>query len=46
MIMGNRERAEAIPFGPYLSLGALIWIVIGGDLWSIYLSIAFPAAAL
>ena len=46
MIMGNRERAEAIPFGPYLSLGALIWIVIGRDLWSIYLSIAFPVVAL
>ncbi|MAW39978.1 MAG: prepilin peptidase [Kiritimatiellaceae bacterium] len=46
MLMGKRERAEAIPFGPYLSLGALVWIVWGLDLWAFYLSIAFPEAAL
>jgi prepilin signal peptidase PulO-like enzyme (type II secretory pathway) len=44
--MGTRERAEVIPFGPYLSLGAFVWMVAGLDLWTLYLSIAFPEVAL
>lgn len=46
MLMGTRERAEVIPFGPYLSLGAFVWMVAGLDLWTLYLSIAFPEVAL
>lgn len=37
LIGGRREWSSKIPFGPYLALGALLWIFIGPELVAWYL---------
>ncbi len=39
MILGKREWSGKIPFGPYLALGALIWIFFGDDLLGWYVGL-------
>jgi leader peptidase (prepilin peptidase)/N-methyltransferase len=39
---GKREYSAKIPFGPYLALGALIWIFTGPELVKWYLSTLAP----
>ncbi len=40
---GKKDMQSRIPYGPYLALGALIWILWGSSLWDAYLNI-FPRA--
>jgi leader peptidase (prepilin peptidase)/N-methyltransferase len=39
--IGRRELSTKIPFGPYLSAGALLWLFSGRELVAWYLSWAF-----
>ena len=43
LLLGRREASGRIPFGPYLTLGALAWIFIGPALIHWYLGILAPA---
>jgi leader peptidase (prepilin peptidase)/N-methyltransferase len=36
---GRREASGRIPFGPYLALGALLWLAVGEDVWTAYWSL-------
>ncbi|MHA3771698.1 prepilin peptidase [Verrucomicrobiota bacterium sgz303538] len=40
--VGRREWSAKIPFGPYLALGALIWMFTGPQLVNWYLRLAAP----
>lgn len=40
--LGRREWSAKIPFGPYLSLGALLWTFIGPQLVSWYWNLTHP----
>ncbi len=42
MILGKREWSGKIPFGPYLALGALIWMFFGDDLLGWYVGLLSP----
>jgi leader peptidase (prepilin peptidase)/N-methyltransferase len=34
--LGKRERSSKIPFGPYLAVGAVIWLFWGNTLGPLY----------
>ncbi len=34
--LGKRERSSKIPFGPYLAVGAVIWLFWGNSIVSLY----------
>jgi leader peptidase (prepilin peptidase)/N-methyltransferase len=36
--LGNKEWQSKIPFGPYISLAAILWILGGYKLWALYLN--------
>ncbi len=38
VIIGKKEMQGRIPFGPYLSLGAMLWVFWGDTWWQAYLS--------
>jgi leader peptidase (prepilin peptidase)/N-methyltransferase len=40
----RREMQGRIPFGPYLSLAALVWILWGPNLWQWYVRLMTPGA--
>lgn len=40
--LGKREWSAKIPFGPYLALGALVWIFAGPEIIAWYLRFAMP----
>jgi leader peptidase (prepilin peptidase)/N-methyltransferase len=40
ILLGRREWAGRIPFGPYLAGGAVIWLLIGPELLTWYLHLA------
>ena len=40
--IGRREWSAKIPFGPYLSLGALLWVFFGPQLLYAYLAWSNP----
>ena len=42
--VGRREWSTKIPFGPYLALGALLWLFAGPELVRWYWSLTQPAA--
>lgn len=42
MLIGKREWSAKIPFGPYLSLGALLWMWRGPELVAWYWSLSAP----
>lgn len=42
LLFGKREWSAKIPFGPYLSLGALLWMFTGPELVNWYLAFAMP----
>ena len=40
LIMAKKKDLQGrIPFGPYISLAALIWMLWGGKLWTMYISL-------
>ena len=41
---GHREWSTKIPFGPYLALGALLWLFAGPELVTWYWHLTLPAA--
>jgi leader peptidase (prepilin peptidase)/N-methyltransferase len=42
--VGRREFSAKIPFGPYLALGALLWLFAGPELVRWYLATMLPPA--
>ena len=40
--LGKREWSAKIPFGPYLALGALVWLFSGREIVDWYLSLSRP----
>lgn len=42
ILVGRREWSAKIPFGPYLALGALIWLFTGPELVAWYLKFLAP----
>ncbi len=42
--IGRREWSTKIPFGPYLALGALVWLFAGPELVRWYWSLTLPSA--
>jgi leader peptidase (prepilin peptidase)/N-methyltransferase len=42
LLLGRREWSAKIPFGPYLALGALIWMFFGGQLIAWYVGLLAP----
>ncbi len=45
ILAGRREASGRIPFGPYLSLGALLWIFAGPEMIEWYCKFLVPAQA-
>ncbi len=45
IMFGRREWSAKIPFGPYLALGALLWLFFGPALLDWYLSLLAPPPA-
>jgi leader peptidase (prepilin peptidase)/N-methyltransferase len=41
--IGHREWSAKIPFGPYLSLGALLWLFAGPELLALWMGLYSPA---
>jgi leader peptidase (prepilin peptidase)/N-methyltransferase len=37
ILSGNKEWQSKIPFGPYISLAAIIWMLGGSGLWDLYI---------
>ncbi len=44
LLIGKREWSAKIPFGPYLSLGALLWMFCGPELVAWYWSLSATSA--
>lgn len=42
LVVGHRGWSARIPFGPYLALGALIWMFFGGQIVAWYLGLLSP----
>jgi len=42
LLLNKRDLSTKIPFGPYLALGALIWMFAGTDIVHWYLNHVLP----
>jgi len=45
VVAGKREMQSRIPYGPYIAIAALIWILWGPTLWNAYLDFLIPPVA-
>jgi leader peptidase (prepilin peptidase)/N-methyltransferase len=45
LLIGKREWSAKIPFGPYLSLGALLWMFTGPEIVDWYVAFTMPPPA-
>ncbi len=43
LLLGKREWSTKIPFGPYLALGAALWLAAGRELWDAYWGLLLPS---
>ncbi len=43
IVFGGKKMQSRIPYGPYLSLAAVIWIFWGPGLWDAYINLITPA---
>ncbi len=43
LLLNKRHLSSKIPFGPYLALGALIWMFAGWDIIHWYMNLVMPA---
>lgn len=41
----RREMQSRIPYGPYIALAALVWILWGPNLWQMYMDLLLPPPA-
>jgi leader peptidase (prepilin peptidase) / N-methyltransferase len=39
---GKKEMQSRIPYGPYIALAALIWLLWGPSIWNVYLDWLIP----
>lgn len=37
ILSGRKQLSSRIPYGPYIALAAILWILGGGDLWQTYI---------
>ena len=44
IVAGNKEWQSKIPFGPYISLAAIFWMLGGSVLWDLYIQWVQSAA--
>ncbi|MEI6514898.1 MAG: prepilin peptidase [bacterium] len=42
---GKKEMQSKIPYGPYIALAALIWLLWGPTLWNAYLNFLMPPSS-
>jgi leader peptidase (prepilin peptidase)/N-methyltransferase len=42
VITGRKHMRSRIPYGPYLALAAVVWMLWGQTLWQVYLRLVFP----
>jgi leader peptidase (prepilin peptidase)/N-methyltransferase len=42
VMMKKKEMQSRIPYGPYLALGALIWMLWGPSIWNAYIEWLIP----
>ena len=45
VVAGGREMQSRIPFGPYISLAALLWMLWGHGWWNAYINMMTPDLA-
>ena len=38
-----KKMRDRIPYGPYIALAAIIWILWGSSIWDAYMNLLFPA---
>lgn len=43
VMLGKREMSSRIPYGPYIALAALLWILWGPIWWDAYIGLMTPA---
>ena len=44
VLLHKKEMQSRMPYGPYISLAAVLWILWGAGLWSAYIGLMTPAA--
>ena len=42
VLMGKKDMQSRIPYGPYIALAALIWMLWGPNLWNAYINWLIP----